>query len=40
MHGFALDANGKKMSKSLGNVIAPEDVISQFGVDVLRQYIL
>lgn len=40
MHGFALDANGKKMSKSLGNVITPEDVVSQFGVDVLRQYIL
>ncbi|HJJ56143.1 MAG TPA: isoleucine--tRNA ligase [Methanocorpusculum sp.] len=40
MHGFALDANGKKMSKSLNNVIKPEDVIEQFGVDVLRQYIL
>ncbi|HJJ89656.1 MAG TPA: isoleucine--tRNA ligase [Methanocorpusculum sp.] len=40
MHGFALDSNGKKMSKSLGNVIAPEDVISRFGVDVLRLYIL
>jgi isoleucyl-tRNA synthetase len=40
MHGFALDANGKKMSKSLGNVITPEDVIEKFGVDVLRQYLL
>ncbi len=40
MHGFALDSDGKKMSKSLGNVIAPEDVIKQFGVDVMRQYIL
>lgn len=40
MHGFALDANGKKMSKSLGNVVAPEDVIENYGVDVMRQYIL
>ena len=39
MHGFALDANGKKMSKSLGNVVTPEDVISNYGVDVMRQYI-
>ena len=40
MHGFALDGNGKKMSKSLGNVVAPEDVIEKYGVDVMRQYIL
>ncbi len=40
MHGFALDANGKKMSKSLGNVVTPEEVIEKFGVDVMRQYIL
>lgn len=40
MHGFALDANGKKMSKSLGNVVKPEDVIEKFGVDIMRQYIL
>lgn len=39
MHGFALDANGKKMSKSLGNVVTPEDVIANYGVDVMRQYI-
>ena len=40
MHGFALDATGKKMSKSLGNVVAPEDVINNYGVDIMRQYIL
>lgn len=40
MHGFALDASGKKMSKSLGNVVTPEEVIDKFGVDVMRQYIL
>ncbi|TAJ43460.1 isoleucine--tRNA ligase [Methanofollis fontis] len=40
MHGFALDADGRKMSKSLGNVVAPADVIERFGVDILRLYIL
>jgi isoleucyl-tRNA synthetase len=40
MHGFALDAEGKKMSKSLGNVVAPEEVIAKVGVDVLRLYVL
>ena len=35
MHGFALDAEGKKMSKSLGNVVTPEEVIAKVGVDVL-----
>ena len=40
MHGFMLDENGKKMSKSLGNVVKPEDVIEQYGVDVLRFYLL
>lgn len=40
MHGFALDAEGRKMSKSLGNVVAPEEVIKTFGVDVLRLYVL
>ena len=40
MHGFALDGQGKKMSKSAGNVVAPEDVVAQYGVDVMRQYIL
>ncbi|MEN6394862.1 MAG: class I tRNA ligase family protein, partial [Methanoregula sp.] len=40
MHGFALDAEGKKMSKSLGNVVNPGDVIDKVGVDVLRLYVL
>ena len=40
MHGFALDHEGRKMSKSLGNVVSPEEVIEKFGVDVLRLYIL
>jgi len=35
-HGFVLDGKGHKMSKSLGNVVAPEDVIKKFGGDVLR----
>jgi isoleucyl-tRNA synthetase len=40
MHGFVLDEFGKKMSKSLGNVVQPEDVIEQYGADVLRFYLL
>jgi len=40
MHGFALDAEGRKMSKSFGNVVTPEEVMNQFGVDVLRFYVL
>ncbi|HOI57727.1 MAG TPA: isoleucine--tRNA ligase [Methanoculleus sp.] len=40
MHGFALDAEGRKMSKSIGNVVTPEEVMNQFGVDVLRFYVL
>ncbi|MEA5114132.1 MAG: isoleucine--tRNA ligase [Geobacteraceae bacterium] len=35
-HGFVLDGSGRKMSKSLGNVVAPEDVIKKFGADILR----
>jgi isoleucyl-tRNA synthetase len=35
-HGFVLDGKGHKMSKSMGNVVAPEDVIKKFGADVLR----
>ncbi|AEP29193.1 isoleucine--tRNA ligase [Brumicola nitratireducens] len=35
-HGFTVDANGKKMSKSLGNVIAPQEVTNKLGADILR----
>ncbi|MCG8472587.1 MAG: isoleucine--tRNA ligase, partial [Desulfobacterales bacterium] len=35
-HGFVVDENGHKMSKSVGNVVAPESVIKQYGADVLR----
>jgi isoleucyl-tRNA synthetase len=35
-HGLILDAAKKKMSKSLGNVIAPDEIVSQYGADVLR----
>lgn len=40
MHGFTLDEQGRKMSKSLGNVIEPEEVIEQIGVDCFRLYVL
>lgn len=35
-HGFVLDSEGKKMSKSLGNVVSPHEIIKVYGVDVLR----
>ncbi len=35
-HGFTVDANGRKMSKSLGNVIAPQQMIDKLGTDGLR----
>jgi isoleucyl-tRNA synthetase len=38
-HGFVLDENGRKMSKSLGNVTAPQDVIKQSGADILRMWV-
>lgn len=40
MHGFTLDGEGKKMSKSLGNVIEPKDVIAKYGADTLRCFVL
>ncbi|WP_342678921.1 isoleucine--tRNA ligase [Methanofollis sp. UBA420] len=40
MHGFTLDSEGKKMSKSLGNVVTPDEIIEKCGVDVLRLYVL
>lgn len=38
-HGFVVDGQGRKMSKSLGNVIAPEEVIQTLGADVLRLWV-
>ncbi|MEM7507941.1 MAG: isoleucine--tRNA ligase [Pseudomonadota bacterium] len=38
-HGFTLDEKGMKMSKSLGNIIAPQKVIEQYGADILRLWV-
>ncbi|MBT9383127.1 isoleucine--tRNA ligase [Pseudooceanicola sp. CBS1P-1] len=38
-HGFTLDEKGNKMSKSLGNTVAPADVIKQYGADILRLWV-
>ncbi|MEK5443205.1 MULTISPECIES: isoleucine--tRNA ligase [unclassified Fredinandcohnia] len=38
-HGFALDGDGRKMSKSLGNVVVPEKVMKQLGADILRLWV-
>ncbi|MBW3113945.1 isoleucine--tRNA ligase [Bacillus sp. MCCB 382] len=38
-HGFALDGDGRKMSKSLGNVMVPEKVMKQLGADILRLWV-
>ena len=38
-HGFVVDKNGNKMSKSKGNVIAPQKIIEQMGADILRMWI-
>ncbi|WP_300390091.1 isoleucine--tRNA ligase [Henriciella sp.] len=35
-HGFIVDSEGKKMSKSLGNTVEPEQVANQFGIEILR----
>jgi isoleucyl-tRNA synthetase len=38
-HGFVVDGAGKKMSKSLGNVIAPQEIIKNFGAEILRIWV-
>ncbi|MBI2657561.1 isoleucine--tRNA ligase [Candidatus Woesearchaeota archaeon] len=40
MHGFINDAQGRKMSKSLGNYILPQEVIMEYGADTLRYYMI
>ena len=39
-HGFTVDEKGRKMSKSLGNVIAPQKVVNTLGADVLRLWVV
>ena len=38
-HGFTVDADGRKMSKSLGNVVAPQKVMDTLGADILRLWV-
>ena len=38
-HGFTLDGDGRAMSKSMGNVIAPEEVVKKFGAEILRLWV-
>ncbi len=39
-HGFVIDDKGRKMSKSEGNVISPQDIIKEYGADILRLWVL
>ena len=39
-HGFVMGEDGQKMSKSLGNIVAPQDVIAQSGADILRLWVV
>ena len=38
-HGFTVDGSGRKMSKSLGNVVSPQDVMNKLGADILRLWV-
>jgi len=38
-HGFTMDGEGRKMSKSLGNTVAPQKIIQQYGADILRLWV-
>jgi len=39
-HGFVVDGKGMKMSKSMGNVISPEDILKNYGADILRLWVV
>ncbi|MGC2857297.1 isoleucine--tRNA ligase [Novispirillum sp. DQ9] len=39
-HGFTLDEQGRKMSKSLGNTVAPQDIVKEYGADILRLWVV
>ena len=39
-HGFVVDGKGRKMSKSLGNAMTPDDILSKYGVDILRLWVV
>ncbi|MCK0069091.1 isoleucine--tRNA ligase [Kordiimonas laminariae] len=39
-HGFTMDGEGRKMSKSLGNTVAPQTIIQQYGADILRLWVV
>ena len=39
-HGFVVDGKGRKMSKSMGNVISPDKILNQYGVDILRLWVV
>ncbi len=38
-HGFTVDGEGRKMSKSIGNVVSPQDVVNKLGADILRLWV-
>lgn len=40
IHGFTVDKNGQKMSKSIGNVISPQKIIKKYGADILRLWVV